>query len=92
MHKQITKWTIGSDPEFAAVDATGTTRSVIGLIPGTKYEVHDLGDGYGCQQDNVMAELTIPPSDNKTDFVNHILEGKQKINNILAEYGLKLQS
>ena len=92
MHNKINEWTIGSDPEFAAVDVTGTPRSVIGLIPGTKHEIHDLGSGFGCQQDNVMAELTIPPTDNKNQFVGHILHGKQMINDILQEHGLQIKS
>ena len=83
MHKKITDWTIGSDPEFAAIDAAGTPRSVIGLVPGTKHEIYDLGNGFGCQQDNVMVELTMKPCSNKEEFVETMLEGKNMLNDVL---------
>lgn len=56
--------TLGADPElFLRDDRTGAATSVVGLIGGTKgtpLPMDGMGDGYGIQEDNVMAEFNIP--------------------------------
>jgi len=81
----MAKITIGSDPEFGAVDAGGVPRSVIGLLGGSKKEPADIGNGCGVQEDNVMAELTIPPCESEQQFVDYIMYGKTTIDKMLNE-------
>lgn len=88
----IKNFLIGSDPEFGVVNQAGTPSSVIGILPGNKKKPFDIGEGCGVQVDNVMAELTIPPANTKQEFVNSIMYGKQKINELLAPYGLMVRS
>lgn len=69
--------TIGSDPEFAAYDSTGTPRSAAGFIPGTKKEPYPLGGGFGIQLDNVGVEATIPITRTREEFVNAMITAKK---------------
>jgi len=64
--------TIGSDPEFAAVNEHGAPTSVIGLLPGTKKEPFELGEGVSCQVDCTGAETCIPPCTSRDEFVHFI--------------------
>jgi hypothetical protein len=81
---------IGSDPEFGVVDSvTNEAKSVIGYLGGSKEEPLSLGNGCARQEDNVGAELTIPPCKNKEDFYKYITEGRAAIDKILSENWLK---
>lgn len=76
---------IGSDPEFA-VSTVGfypTPVSVIGKLGGSKKEPMDIGNGCGLQEDNVMAELTMPPCKTFEEFFGYIQYGKDKIREII---------
>jgi hypothetical protein len=55
--------TFGSDPEFFLWDE-GKRRPVVavGLVGGTKDKPR-MVEGYGLQEDNVMAEITTPPAE-----------------------------
>ena len=81
---------IGADPEFFLVnyylpemDDYGNEISpfipCVGLVPGTKEEPHDLGDGYFCHEDNVTVELGIPPTSNPYNFGESITRGMARI-------------
>lgn len=81
--------TIGSDPEFGVIDlVSGEPRSVIGMLGGTKKEPLALGNGCFRQEDNVGAELTIPPCRTKEEFYKYITEGRDGIDRILSEHWL----
>ena len=76
---------IGSDPEFA-VSTDGLFPipvSVIGKLGGNKAEPMDIGEGCGLQEDNVMAELTMPPCKTFEEFYYYINYGKCKIEEII---------
>jgi len=66
---KIANPTIGSDPEYGAVDQQGIPRSVVGFLPGTKQEPFPLNEHVSCQIDNVGAECCIPPCSTEDDFV-----------------------
>lgn len=63
---------IGADPELF-LEKEGIIVSAEGLIGGTKHKPKKIDDrGYYVQEDNVMVEFNIPPSDNSKDFIYHI--------------------
>lgn len=74
----INNITIGSDPEFPALNAEGTPQSVVGYIPGTKSQPFDLdAEGkYSIQHDNVGVETCIPPSRMAEEFVRHMMTSR----------------
>lgn len=65
---------LGSDPELFIVNKkTGKVVSSIGLIPGKKgeaYKSSDMPDGYGLQIDNILAEFNIPPTSNRSNWLD----------------------
>jgi hypothetical protein len=61
----MANFTFGSDPEFMLI-RDGIFRSAIGIVPGTKYKRHRIGDNY-YYYDNVMAECTIEPAASKPE-------------------------
>jgi hypothetical protein len=75
--------TIGADPEFFIFDNRsgeyGQIIECVGLIPGTKEQPFDLGDGFAAHEDNVCAELMIPPSTSPNVFADNIQKGKKLI-------------
>jgi hypothetical protein len=86
MKKNINKSeiTFGSDPEFG-IFFNDKPISGIGLIGGSKKEPMDIGEGCGVQEDNVMAEITIPPVKTKSDFIKYIQYGRKRIAEILHQ-------
>ncbi len=62
--KRINNITLGTDPEFFLIDkTTGKYIPIVGLIGGTKHKPLKLGkEGHAWQEDNVMAEVCIPPT------------------------------
>ena len=75
--------TLGADPEFFLYDQDygnyGAVKPCVGIIPGTKESPHDLGDGYGVHEDNVMVELMVPPTSTIGSFASSIEIGKAAI-------------
>jgi len=79
-------FTIGTDFEMPIINkTTGQPISGVGLIGGTKDEPLSIGNGCGRQEDNVMAEFTIPPCKTFEEFVDYISYCIEKGNEILAE-------
>lgn len=74
----ISTVTIGSDPEYGAIDQNGVPTSVVGFLPGTKKEPYELNKYVSCQVDNVGAETCIPPCVNENEFVKFIMLAKIK--------------
>jgi hypothetical protein len=84
--------TLGSDPEFGVVDFDGVPKSVVGLLGGTKDEPLGLGKGCARQEDNVGAEITIPPSSNPEELLRSIKYARGAVDEILSEFGLKTKA
>lgn len=84
-NKEIVKATIGTDPEFFLTDQKGSIISAIGIVPGSKDEVHPLDSKAGLQTDNVAVEFASVALDNIDSFITHIRETFKEIKNILPE-------
>jgi hypothetical protein len=84
---------LGCDPEAFMQDATGTLRSSIGLIGGSKENPMPLpiGEGYCVQEDNVALEFNIPPAEGRSQFVESISKTLNFLTeNIKSMYGYTL--
>jgi hypothetical protein len=80
--KRIANHLIGADPEvFLADTQTMNFVSGIGLIGGTKAAPLriDHMPGFGFQEDNVMIEFNIPPSNNQEAFIRSIQNAMDQI-------------
>jgi len=79
-------FTIGTDPEFFILGRdTQKGKKAADFTPGTKDDVEDLKNGYAVHADNVMLELNIPPATSKKGFINNILVGKSKLQDIIGD-------
>lgn len=72
--------TIGADPEFFVRDArSGAVAPIIGMLGGSKGKAVPIPnlttDGFGMQEDNVMAEYNIPAATSADAFADHIVRG-----------------
>jgi hypothetical protein len=84
--------TIGTDPEFFVRQADQIIP-VCGLLGGTKNEpipLAGLPEGFGAQEDNVMAELTVPPALSARSFAENVRVGKDAISLMLEEHDADL--
>jgi len=93
----ITNVTIGSDPEFFVVEPTITgNRKVVpayNVMPGTKYNPVDFGNGFKTLTDNILAEGNIPPAKTAEEFVNNMKNLKNIIyDNFLSGLDMGLLS
>lgn len=82
--------TIGADPEVFVRNDKGIT-SVIGHLGGTKYDPRMI-NGYGLQEDNVLAEFSMPPVPFYAGahcFSQAVLKGVRKINTQVRKNGLR---
>jgi len=84
---------IGADPEFFLYNTTSSPSPLdggllnmshqyipaVGIVPGTKQEPTQLGDGFFCHEDNVTVELGIPPTSEATTFGRYIMEAKKRV-------------
>lgn len=78
--------TLGSDPEVFLMDESSLEIiSAENLIHGTKDSPRILEEGFGIQEDCVLAEITIPPSKTKADFTNNIKKCLELIKKELPE-------
>lgn len=82
---------IGFDPEFF-VAQTGhrTPIPVCGLIGGTKAEPIQMGpDGFNYHEDNVVAEIGVPPSNDPYIAANILADGISMLDTRLKKAGLR---
>jgi hypothetical protein len=86
---QIVNPTFGMDPEFAIMTSDGEVISGADVLPGSKAEPFDIGDGDGVQPDGVMAEYTCSPVTTKEEFLTSLNRGRNKIDNILSKFDAK---
>lgn len=81
---------IGADPELFVQDDKGVS-SVIGKLGGSKWEPRMLG-GYGIQEDNVLAEFSMPAVpyfQGAGTFSASVEGGIERIRRELASSGLR---
>jgi len=57
-------FTIGADPEFMLTDKDCQLKSAIGILPKKTNNI-------SAYYDNVLAEISIKPADNKKDFIHN---------------------
>lgn len=68
----VSEFTFGSDPELMIYDPVAKKhRSAIDIIPGTKDNKVDLGNGHYAFYDNVLAEVNIKSSKNKAEAIEN---------------------
>lgn len=77
---KITRIQHGADPEvFLQSKETKRLVSAVNTIGGTKKNPILMGDGFFCQEDNVLAEFNIPPATTRRKFTLNILTGLEKL-------------
>jgi len=69
----------GSDPEFLLVDLDGNYRSAIDVIPGTKEDKVNLGNGHFAFYDNVLAEVNISPGNSAKECIEKFRDCFQRL-------------
>lgn len=70
---ELTKITLGCDPEIFVALPDGEVVSGIGLLGGTKNEpLHITDKGHSVQEDNVAWEFNIPPCSTADEYVENI--------------------
>lgn len=78
---------LGADPEFFAT-RNNKIISAEGLIGGTKNDPIPMNKkGFFMQEDNVMVEFNIPPSESKQEFIDNIEHAKQYLETLLSLKG-----
>lgn len=84
--------TLGADPEaFVQDNKSKEIISAEGLIGGSKDNPIKITDeGHAIQEDNVMVEFNIPPSDNEQDFMDNINYCKDYLNTMLGLHNQSL--
>lgn len=85
-----TAFSFGTDPEFM-LHKDGVYKSAIGVIPGTKYKRHKIGQS-SFYYDNVMAECTVQPASNKEEVLKNIKATLGLFANLSKPYRLKAQA
>jgi len=69
---------IGADPEFFVQGPDGLPLPIVGLLGGDKENPIPVEgwSGYAVQEDNVMAEYNIPPTNDPDAFADSIVRGQ----------------
>lgn len=92
---RIVNPTLGSDPEvFVYAEDVKQIVSAIGLIGGSKQEPRPIGHapGFFVQEDNVLAEFNIPPSESRYGFISAIHTGLDIVKKELPQrFSIKIQ-
>jgi hypothetical protein len=73
---QMAGFTLGSDPEFM-LTKDGKYVSAIGIVPGDKYERHEIGK-HQYYYDNVMAECAVNPGKDRETAIHNFKDCFQK--------------
>lgn len=80
-------FSLGADPEFFIARGNRLV-SAEGIVGGTKSEPSKFhNDGFFMQEDNVMVEFNIPPSNSKQNFVDNIEYAKEYLETYLGMKG-----
>lgn len=70
-------FTIGSDPEFIILDNENKPKSAIGILKNKK-KSKKIGSNF-YYYDNVLAECTVKPAENKLCFIKNLNESLQNL-------------
>lgn len=81
----MSKFTIGADPEFFIVNSTGVLVKSSTITKAGKSNPEDLGNGYAVHADNVMIELSVPPSKTKEEFISTMEIGINRLKDYIHE-------
>ena len=83
------KYTLGADPELCIINRkTGKIVSSLSLLPD-KFSPVDLQNGIRVYSDNVLAELSFPPVETKSEFIGIFRESFVRAKKYLGkDYGL----
>lgn len=82
---------IGSDCEVFLQDSKGTIRSAEGLLGGTKEKPRPvIAPGFALQEDNVLAEFNIPPSNSAKTFSTNVAAILDYLNGELHTKGFSI--
>jgi len=86
--------TFGSDPEFMLVDKhTGSIVSAIPVIKTDKHNPVNLGDGVKMYADNVLLEVSFPPSTTPSAAVSTVGRVLRKVQTWLGDdYAIEAKS
>ena len=84
-------FTIGADPEFMLMDASGKMRSAIGVIPGTKKNRHKF-NGHEFYYDNVLAEIAVRPASSKNQFIESLEESFKYLSDFAGDCSVVAQA
>ena len=82
------KFTIGADPEVFLFNGQEII-SAEGKIGGTKYNPIWV-QGFGLQEDNIMAEIAIPPSNDIKTFTSRVTKSLSIIRNQIKKHNLTI--
>jgi hypothetical protein len=85
--------TLGADPEVLLTELyTGSFKSVIGLVGGTKEKPIPVEgfDGFSLLEDNVALELNMPPAANEGEFELFCITGLDIVNSFAKNTNLKV--
>jgi hypothetical protein len=83
--------TFGTDPEFFGISTKDDTPlSVAPYVPGEKQEPFAIGKGVCCLRDNVLAEITTPPTESIDKLIDYVEHGKLELNEILHPFNIRL--
>lgn len=79
---------VGTDPEVF-ITRDGAPYPICGLLGGTKEEPLTILDGtFAVQEDNVMAEFCVPPTNNSTAMYENIQKALAYIQKRLPEFNI----
>jgi hypothetical protein len=84
-------FTIGSDPEFILIDDKNNFKSAIGIIKGSRkkrLKINNLEFYY----DNVLAEFTVKPADNKSEFILNVHNSIKICKELIKPYNISQAS
>jgi hypothetical protein len=84
------RFKLGLDPEFM-LTKNGQYFSAISVVPSTKHEPCKIGKN-SFYHDNVMAECTVVPGNNKEEIINNISCCLVEYANLVKPYKLTIQA
>jgi hypothetical protein len=88
----MTRFTLGSDPEFMVLSPDGGYVTAIDKVPGTKEHPLDLGNGCSAFYDNVLAECCPKPGRNKEEVLTNFRDCFQRYARVVHPFRLKPQA
>lgn len=82
----------GSDPELMLVDPDGNYVSAIDVVPGTKKDKVNMGNGHFAFYDNVLVEVNIKPSFSRDDAIKNFRDCFKRLAKLVGKMRLVPQA